>query len=429
MKAQHTVEKLLKSMLGSRGFASPESTVSSLMDAMEAPSDHATEIAEHILEDFSLTQKVLKLANSPMYAPIADEAANVSQALKILGSDALMHVVLSTPTLSDSDLAADSALSNSKLSSELARSVMQSRAEDVSIATLMYNLGNMLLEKYLPTEAAALAKLKSEGQSEDEAATSVLGLTVPELGAQIAQRWKLPNSVVSIINGTGDPDLIAIAKFANSASSLIRNGKLDDVDVLVKALDVPGMDRSALSMAIQKNSPKVEVATNGPKRTGGESVLGDLYSDLIQEKASSMESLAGAMFPTIVETLQAAHCLFFMKTRHGDWAIRFGYGKGLDEIRSKLRLSKEYKPTAFHASIMNNVDVSIADTSRLKPTALPEGFKELLPKVNKFVILPVANSSVSGLLYCDWDSENALTPQELEVLKKLRGLFLPFCPP
>ena len=56
------------------------------------------------------------------------------------------------------------------------------------------------------------------------------------------------------------------------------------------------------------------------------------------------------------------------------------------------------------------------------------GLKVLLPKVNKFVILPVAHTSVSGLLYCDWDSEAALTAVELEVLKKLRGLFLPFCP-
>jgi hypothetical protein len=93
-----------------------------------------------------------------------------------------------------------------------------------------------------------------------------------------------------------------------------------------------------------------------------------------------------------------------------------------------LRISKDYQPTAFHAAIKNNVDVSIADVSRLKVSALPDGFKELLPRVNKFVILPIAHSRVSGLVYCDWDSETVLSASELDAVKKLRNLFLPFFP-
>ncbi|MGI9133217.1 MAG: hypothetical protein ACR2I0_04630, partial [Rhodoferax sp.] len=74
------------------------------------------------------------------------------------------------------------------------------------------------------------------------------------------------------------------------------------------------------------------------------------------------------------------------------------------------------------------VDVSIADLFRLKPSALPDGYRDLLPQVQKFIILPIANRRVSGLLYCDWDSECALSAGEIEAIRKLRNLFLPFLP-
>jgi hypothetical protein len=117
-----------------------------------------------------------------------------------------------------------------------------------------------------------------------------------------------------------------------------------------------------------------------------------------------------------------------MLTKSGDFAVRYGFGKGIEELRSKLRISKDYQPTAFHAAIKNNVDVSIADVSRLKVSALPDGYKELLPRVNKFVILPIAHSRVSGLFYCDWDSDADLSTSELDAVKKLRNLFLPYFP-
>jgi hypothetical protein len=159
-----------------------------------------------------------------------------------------------------------------------------------------------------------------------------------------------------------------------------------------------------------------------------EVVLNDLFSALATDKKQTVEALAAAMFPTFATTLQTAHCLLFMLTKSGDFAVRYGYGKGIDELRSKLRIGKDYQPTAFHAAIKNNVDVSIADVSRLKVSALPDGYAALLPNVNKFVILPIANSGVSGLLYCDWDSATMLSANELAAVKKLRSLFLPFFP-
>ncbi|HNV59800.1 MAG TPA: HDOD domain-containing protein [Rhodoferax sp.] len=423
-----TVERLFAAMKSAKGFAALENTVAALISSLGNDTCVGGEVVGHIVEDFALTQKVLRLANSPMYAPFSDGSGSVSSALEVLGTDALLHIALSTALVTDAEMHSDESLSTSLLSSELARTLCADRGEDVSIAALMYNLGEMLLQKYLPAESAAIAQKVASGIAPTQAATDVLGLTPEELGAEVARRWKLPGNIVSVIDGTGDADLVAIARFAKSASTMIHAGKPEAVDQMLADLNVNGIDKSGLSSLIRQRATYVAPSPEIAPVVSNEDVLNDLFAALTADKKQTVEALAAAMFPTFAATLQTAHCLLFMLTKSGDFAVRYGYGKGIDELRTKLRIGKDYQPTAFHAAIKNNVDVSIADVSRLKVSALPDGYTLLLPYVNKFVILPIANSGVSGLVYCDWDSDTALTANELAAVKKLRNLFLPFFP-
>jgi HD-like signal output (HDOD) protein len=423
-----TVERLFSAMQGSRGFPALENTVTSVISSLGGDKQAGTDVVQHIVEDFALTQKVLKLANSPMYAPFSAGSGSVSSALDVVGADALLHIVLSTDVVTDVEMQGDATLSQALLSSELARNVCAGRSEDASIAALMYNLGTLLAQKYLPAEAKTIARKVASGVDEAQAASEVLGLTLEQLGAEVAQRWKLPQSIVSVIDGTGDPDLVAIARFSKSVSTLIHSGELGAVDQLLADLNVKGIDKSGVGNLIRCKSEQRSHHPGVPPEASSEKILDDLFSALAVDEKQTVEALAAAMFPTFANTLQTAHCLLFMLTKSGDFAVRYGYGKGIDELRSKLRIGKDYQPTAFHAAIKNNVDVSIADVSRLKVSALPDGYKELLPNVNKFVILPIANSRVSGLVYCDWDSEMVLRASEVDAVKKLRNLFLPYFP-
>ena len=423
-----TVERLFSAMQGSKGFPALENTVTSVISSLGSDKHAGRDVVQHIVEDFALTQKVLKLANSAMYAPFSVGSGSVSSALDVVGTDALLHIVLSTDVVTDAEMQSDESLSQALLSSELARNVCVERSEDVSIAALMYNLGTLLAQKYLPTEATAIAHKVANGLDEAQAASEVLGLTLEQLGAEVAQRWKLPQNIVSVIDGTGDPDLVAIARFSKSVSALIHAGELAAVDQLVDDLDVKGIDKSGVGRLVRSKSEQIDPRSKVSPDVSNEAVLDDLFSALAVDEKQTVEALAAAMFPTFASALQTAHCLLFMLTKSGDFAVRYGFGKGIEELRSKLRISKDYQPTAFHAAIKNNVDVSIADVSRLKVSALPDGYKELLPRVNKFVILPIAHSRVSGLFYCDWDSDADLSTSELDAVKKLRNLFLPYFP-
>ncbi len=426
--SEQTIDKLFTAMRGAKGVPALESTVTAVLAQLTDRGKGSNDLASSIVEDFALTQKILKLANSSMYAPFSKGASSVTSALDIVGADALLHVVLSTASVSANELEADTGLARTLVASELARSACPDRTEEASIAALMYDLGNLLTTKYLPQEAAAIDHKVAQKTAPAKAEFDVLGMTLQEVGAEVAKKWKLPASIVSIINGTGDPTLVGVAKFSCEASSLIQAGKVVDLARLVEALDVPNIDKSKISGLVTRKLAKSGPAQKAAPADAAELALAELFKTLSSTQWKTVEELAAPMFTGIGHTLKTARCLLFMLTRTGDFAIRYASGNNVTTVTSKLRLSSQYQPTTFHAVIKNNVDVSIADVSKLKATALPDGFSELLPNVNKFIVLPIASSRVTGLVYCDWESDDAISQTELAEVKKLRNLFLPFFP-
>ena len=421
------LNRLWLALRGSRGVPACEHSVASVLGALDAGGEGRQAVVGHIIEDFALTQKVLKLANSSMYAPFGSGSASVSSALEVLGPDALLHLVLGVELISEEALQQDDRLSRTLLASELARSACAERAEDASIATLMFEIGSLMTSRYLPQEATAIALRVAAGLDPQAASQAVLGLSFQELGVELAARWNLPEALRATIEGKGDPLLAGIARFASAASSLIHEGKPDAVSALLDGLELPGVDKSRLGALLARKTDEA-LARSRAGTGSAEAPLGELLQLLQEEKKPSLEALANAMLAGLADVLQTAHCLLFMLTRSGELRVRNGCGKGIDELKSRLKIAADFRPTAFHAAIQNNIDVSIADVAKLKDANLPEGYRLLLPHVTQFVILPIATRRVSGLLYCDWDNGRTLMQSEMEALKKLRNLFLPFFP-
>lgn len=422
------LDKLLHAMQGSKGLPATERSVASVLGALDSGDEGKHEVVHHIIEDFALTQKVLKLANSAMYAPFGGGSASVSSAMDVLGSEALLHLVLGTDQVSEEEVQRDENLSRTLLASELARSACADRAEDASIAALMYEIGRLMTSKYLEAETAAIDRRVAQGLDVQAASLAVLGMSYQEVGVELAARWNLPLSILSTLDGTGDPTLVGIARFSSQASSLIHEGKSDAVNALLRNLDLPGVDKSRLGALMSRKVEEARPFQLARQNASAEHALDALLQMLLLEKKTSVEELSNAMLPEMAACLQTAHCVLFMLTRSGEFRVRNACGKGIDELKSRLRISAEFMPTTFHAAIKNNIDVSIADVSKLKEASLPEGYRQLLPQVTKFIILPIATSRVSGLLYCDWDNDKTLKQAEMEVVKKLRTLFVSVFP-
>ena len=109
------LEKLLQAMTASKGIRASEHAVASVLGALDSGLDGKQEVVEHIIEDVALTQKVLRLANSTMYAPFGYGSASVSSALAVLGSEAVLHLVLGADLVSEEDLKKDESLSRTLL--------------------------------------------------------------------------------------------------------------------------------------------------------------------------------------------------------------------------------------------------------------------------------------------------------------------------
>lgn len=422
------LDTLFTAMQRSKGLPALEGTVSSVLGSLNDFRKGHRDVVNHIVEDAALTHKVLKLANSAMYAPFARSADSVLAAVSILGADAVLHLVLGTAVVTAAELEDEESLAKVLFSATLARSVCAERSEDVSIAALMYDLGSLMAATHLPHEMDAIERRLAAGQDFALAQQEVLGMSLQDLGAAVAQRWRLPPPIISIIDGSGDPTLVGVAKFSSQTSNLVYDGKLDEAHALVAQLDLPGTDTSRVTELITSQFDELRDTREPQAETRAEHLLEALFQSLSRHRKHTVDELAGAIFATFAETLHAAHCLLFTRTASGSYTIRCGHGPGVEQLKQRLKISAEFKPTAFHAAIKNHVDVSITDVSKLRPTALIDDYRQLLPEVNKFLILPIGTQRVGGLVYCDWDTSKVLSDEELDAAKKLRTLFLPFFP-
>ena len=421
-----TLERLLEAMQESTGIPARERSVASVLGALDGGDEGKHEVVDFIVEDFALTQKVLALANSPMYASFSKGATSVSAAMKVLGNEALMRVVLGTEVVSEEELSADDNLSRTLFASELARCACEERAEEASIAALMYEIGRLMTGKYLPHEAATIARLVADGADAHAVETAVLGVTYQELGVELAARWNLPNFLLSIIDGSGDATLVGLAAFASSTSSLIHEGRMDEANELLQRLNIPGVDKTRLSGLTQRKREEIVRQQGGPAIGSVEQELQKLRASLEEQDGLNFDATLAAMLPPVTQILGASHCALLMMTRAGSFRVYMACGKNREALRTRFQVSGDFRPTPFHAVILRNIDVSIDDVSRLKNGSLPEGYRELLPDVKRFILLPVAVGSVRAMLYLDWESEGALAAEEMEALAELRGLLLPF---
>ena len=201
------------------------------------------------------------------------------------------------------------------------------------------------------------------------------------------------------------------------------------MQALLDTLDLPGIDKAKLSELLECKIQDLHAQGRIDVKVSAQVKLDVLLKTLREAgKKNTLDELAQAMLPQLTEILQTSHCLLFMLTRSGEQRVRTGYGNGIDEIRKTLKIEAKFSPTAFHAAIKNNIDVSIPKVSWLKDASLPAGYRDLFPRVTRFIILPIANDSVSGLLYCDWETEGRLNASEVESIKSLRDLFRPMFP-
>ena len=162
-------------------------------------------LAELILRDFALTQKLLRVVNSAAFA--GARIAKVSQAISLLGISQLRSIAAGMILAAGGRTAEKSpevaaVLTDAFVTAVIARNIGRmtgaTNAEELFICGMFGRLGQLLTMYYLGDEYVEITRrIDVDGDEPTIASRAVLGLSYDQLGAAVARRWNFPDTIVA----------------------------------------------------------------------------------------------------------------------------------------------------------------------------------------------------------------------------------------
>lgn len=197
-----TLDFLLLRMRRKSDFPALSDSVVRIQRVASSEDDSVGDLTREILKDVALTNKVLRLVNSALFAHANRGAVStVSRAVSLVGFNAVRNMALSLVLLEHmQDKAHAEQMREEFLRAMMAGSVAaelggRELAEESFIGAMFQNLGRMLCSFYFPEEAAQIRAAVASGTAEDAAALQVLGLGLEDLGVGVARTWGLPDAL------------------------------------------------------------------------------------------------------------------------------------------------------------------------------------------------------------------------------------------
>jgi len=192
--------------------------VNKVLEEIDNPNTNAKDMEAIISKDPVLTAKVLKMSNSAYYG-YSREIVTLSEAIIILGLDTLKSLVIAASAfkslnkdysgygLSKGDLWRHS-LATALAARLIAKQKNQQDLEKFFVAGLLHDIGKVLLTKYIGEYIDAIKQLvKMRDISFDIAEKEIIGFNHADVGAEIANYWKLPPLFYDVIKYHHSPSL------------------------------------------------------------------------------------------------------------------------------------------------------------------------------------------------------------------------------
>ena len=207
-----TVQFLLRRMQRKEDFPAISRILSDINRLTDENSGTSAEkLANVILRDYGLTNKLLKLVNSAFFGNAGSEVSSVSRAIVVLGVEQVRSTANSLAYFGQmqgdtSDEALRDAMIQSFLSGLIARHLVQrieaGDPEEAFICGLFRNLGENLTIYYFPEDHTEIQEMiEATGSDRNAASQRVLGVSYADLGVEVAGIWGLPGAIVNAIRG------------------------------------------------------------------------------------------------------------------------------------------------------------------------------------------------------------------------------------
>lgn len=459
---------ILRRMNEGGGFPALDQSVAQIVEALEIGEVDTTPLVNAVLADVSLTQKVLRLANSAMYAPIGRSVSTVSHALNVLGFEAVGHLALgvkligSLGQLTPASRSAERALAHSLVAGSVAGSIVGKSAmangEMGVVCSLLHRTGSLLTAFYLPDEWSRIQHAIDSGQDEAEAAHGVLGMSLDELGMRIARQWRLPAKIVHtmqadrpgvkagvLAENAPEDSLLALTRFSDRTAGLIASGDKEAVRRVLEGLAVEFAP--ALGVLPETLLEAVEAATDG---VTAEPFLAGI---LVEKKEAPVQPARGSdslplllagirdvrravaeggakteierkVLDVAFRSLALSRAAIF-RLEAGSQAYRVGATRAAREPNRLVGFAMPASPAAdlAHLAMLKKVDVYIDNPRDTKiASRLPDWIRSF--GLHPFFLLPLTDGAgkAIGLFYGQQGDDAKLDKERLARLAELREL-------
>ena len=475
--AVEPLDALLAAVRAHGGLPSLGHTLARLSRLLEGDDDAVHTLADVILADVALTQRLLRIANTIPYRSGPQAVTTVTRAITLLGFEQVRTTALSL-ALVDGLLGARAAelrdeFHQSLLAGSLARELLAgSEGEEASIAAMFRGIGRLLVAVFAPASHARIRALaQAERLAEGAAARRVLGRSHDELTEMLLREWSVPERIVAAVQtlpgrldgpSSSAERVRLAAQFAEAVASSL--GPLP----LLKLDDVLERYRPALSVDHERLLPLLERASQRTREfeaafgmAPGDCPLARLRNALPQGaelQAAPVETsgqrdavgrpgnacalLAAALAeatdcltrsPDVNSVVQLALEAMYTGLGYARTALALrDPTSGLYRTRAAFGAPKlqfafgtQGAPNLFTAALAQHKDLHIADTAAEKLQAsLPEWFRRDFAAARSFLLMPlVVADKLVGFFYADRPMADAagLSVEELNLLRALRS--------
>jgi len=166
--AHHTLDILQQRMQTEGDLPALSKAIGAINRIASSEREGVNEPSNHILKDFALTSKLLKLVNVAYYNQVGGGSiSTISRAVMVLGFDAVRSIALSLILFDNLKNQAHAQLLKEEfvkvlcagmLAREMANATQAGDGEEAFIGALLHRLGRLLTLFYFPLETATIAR-------------------------------------------------------------------------------------------------------------------------------------------------------------------------------------------------------------------------------------------------------------------------------
>lgn len=200
MKKAYDIDTLLDEVVT---LPSLPSTVAHIMRLVNDPQCALSAVAQAISSDPPLAMKTLRLVNAAYYG-LRQQVGTIEHAVVLLGIKVIKNLAFTATVFDIMKGSVETFFLHSMFCGAAMRVIVESghpntqvqTGEEAFVCGLLHDIGKVILDEFLPAECAEAAELSRVRKIPTcKAEKEVIGVDHAEVGAKLAQKWKLPDGI------------------------------------------------------------------------------------------------------------------------------------------------------------------------------------------------------------------------------------------